>query len=141
MARLQLEAWTTMRAAGGASDAAIDAAFAPALRLHLLDAYGWLLLASLRLTPLPEHPPHSTRELPALPPGIAEPGEVAECRALEAGSWLSRLAAPLPPGLPLRRTNGSLAIERGYPDLADYRNWTEALAELIARMADSLDEN
>lgn len=141
MARLQLHAWADQRDAGTAQLAAVDAAFAPAVRLHLLDAYGWFLLASLRLSKLPDQPPHSAQELPELPPGITEPGEVEECRELESGGWLRQLRAPLPPGLPLRASRQSLAIERGYPDINDYRNWADALADLAARMGESLDEN
>ena len=110
------------------------------MRLHLLDAYGWFLLAVVRLTPLPKQPPHSTLDLPELKQGIAEPNEIVEYRELERDGWLAGLQAmpeqgverPLPPGR-LASTIGRLQVE-------DYSACSIELESLINRMSTGLDE-
>ncbi len=61
----------------------VGLAFAPAVRRHFLDAYGWLLLAACRVNQVPEQPPHSVNDLPPLPAGLVRPAEVNACAALE----------------------------------------------------------
>lgn len=77
MARLLLDAWSDQLSRNRLEKNVLEAAFAPAVRLHLLNAYGWFLLAVVRFTPLPQQPPHSTVELPGPSLGIAEPNEIA----------------------------------------------------------------
>ena len=72
MATLLLEAWGREHEGARGSREALQSACAPAVRLHLLDAYGWFLLATLRATRLPDKPPHHSRDLPELGAGIAE---------------------------------------------------------------------
>ena len=141
MARIVLAGWQASRDSSDIMSEAADAAFAPAVRLHLLDAYGWFLLAMLRATDLPERPPHTTDELPERGRGIAVPGELLEYQGLERqGSWLSRLQATLPRGLPRPAGRQVLAMAGSYPNINDYHGWAAALAELFERMSDSLDE-
>ena len=66
-------------------------AYHPAVRLHLLDAYGWFLLDITGATELPQGPPHSCEELPDPPAGKAVPGEIREFRRLEREGWLAEL--------------------------------------------------
>ena len=140
MARLLLSAWSEQLSLERIDSNILEAAFGPAVRLHLLNAYGWFLLAVVRLTPLPEQPPHSTLDLPKLGLGIAEPSEIAEYRELERHGWLAVLQAvpergverPLPPGR-LASTVGRLQAE-------DYLSSCGELEALINRMSTGLDE-
>ena len=141
MAKLLLEAWSDAEAAAPTRQQALNAAFAPALRNHLLDAYGWFLLALMRQTKLPGAPPHCTAQLPQRGPGIAEPGEIDEYRQAEQQGWLAGLQKPLPKGLPPARRNNMLAVTGTYPGYNDYREYCSTLDALFQRMADSVDEH
>jgi hypothetical protein len=140
MARLLLRSWADSLERGAAMPAAIDGAFAPGVRLHLLDAYGWFLLATIRVSQLPERPPHHTSGLPALKQGLAIPGEVDEYRQLEANGWIRQLQTPLPVGMPKRSVGAVLAVANAYPQLSDFEDWCSQFEHLFTRMADSLDE-
>mgnify|MGYP000017374276 FL=1 len=141
MATLLLEAWGREHESARGSREALQSAFAPAVRLHLLDAYGWFLLATLRATRLPDKPPHHSRDLPELGAGIAEPPELEEYRALESAGWLSQLQAQLPSGIAPENKPNILAMASSYPHLKEYQQWRGAFSDLFARMTDSLDEN
>ena len=140
MTRLLLDAWSDQLARDHLERNVLEAAVAPAVRLHLLNAYGWFLLAVVRFTPLPQQPPHSTKDLPGLSLGISEPNEIAEYRELERQGWLARLQTlpeqgierPLPPGR-LASTVARLQVE-------DYQGICANLEALINRMSTSLDE-
>ena len=140
MARLLLDAWGTRAAQGDLDSRVLAAAFAPAVRLHLLDAYGWFMLALLRAVPLPELPPHSVTDLPGRKPGIAEPPEINEFRDLERGDWIARLQAPLPRGVGQRAQRQSLASSADRPHIQEYEEWHGHFSGLFARMSVSLDE-
>ncbi len=142
MARLQLVAWQDRLAQAETPQAALNAAFAPAVRLHLLDAYGWFLLASCRASQLPDTPPHSTHDMPAAPAGIGQSDAIAHCKLLEAdrNSWLAQLQAPIPPGLGQIRRSDNLAMAGYYPDQAMMVEAHAALADLIEQWDDSVDE-
>ncbi|EED35070.1 hypothetical protein NOR51B_1012 [Luminiphilus syltensis NOR5-1B] len=140
MASLLLDAWEGAPEHLMAGSSAIDAAYAPAVRLHLLDAYGWFLLAVQRISPLPGTPPQGVDQLPDRAAGIGRPGEIEEYRRLEREGWLSRLCAPLPAGMPARRRPGSLAVSNDYLDIAACRECKDHFEALFARMSDSLDE-
>jgi hypothetical protein len=99
MASIVLTAWDSAMKASTAAAPAIDAAFAPAVRLHLLDAYGWQLLACNRVTGLPLKPPHCVATMPLLAEGIEVAPEVKEFQLLEAGGWLAELQKEIAPGL------------------------------------------
>ena len=140
MARLLLSAWRAAHGAALAPVNALDAAFAPAVRMHLLDAYGWFLLATMRVTQLPALPPHRVADLAPQAPGIAQPGEISECQQLEQSGWLAKLQAPLPTGLAKRSRGMSLAVESAYPDIALYQDCAAHFDVLFARMSDAIDE-
>lgn len=140
MARLLIAAWEGAHDAALAPVNALDAAFVPAVRLHLLDAYGWFLLATLRVTQLPVSPPHSVADLAPQAPGISRPAEVSECQQLEQSGWLAQLQAPLPMGLAKRSRGISLAVDSAYPDIALYRCCAARFDVLFARMSDAIDE-
>ena len=140
MARLLLLAWEEAHAAALAPVNALDAAFAPAIRLHLLDAYGWFLLATLRVTQLPVLPPHRVTDLAPQAPGISRPAEISECQQLEQGGWLAQLQTQLPTGLAKRSRGISLAIDSAYPDIAFYQDCAAHFDVLFARMSDAIDE-
>lgn len=142
MARLQLAAWRDAQAQAETPQSALHAAFAPAVRLHLLDAYGWFLLASCRVARLPVTPPHSTQEMPDAPAGIGQSDAIAHCTLLEAdrNSWLAQLQAPIPPGLGQIRRSDNLAMVGHYPDPPLMAAAHAALADLIEQWDDSVDE-
>ncbi len=140
MAKLLIESWQRDQGRNDCVSGAIDAAFAPSVRGHLLDAYGWFLLAMMRVTTLPEQPPHRVADLPSAGPGIATPGEVIEYEHLETYGWLARLQAPLPTGLPKRPKGPVLASAGMYPHIGDYQEWIDTFERLFDRMSDSLDE-
>ena len=94
MARLLVSQWRVSLLDQPLMEQALNAAFAPALQLHLLNAYGWFLLACVRVASLPNCPPHDTKGLPALSLGIVEPEEIDECRHLEISGWLAQLQCP-----------------------------------------------
>lgn len=136
-----IDAWRLALSESNHSISAIDAAFGPASRLHLLDAYGWQLLACQRVVQVPSSPPHSTSELPNLAPGIALSPEVREMALLEEGGWLSELTAPIVPGLNVRRPKNLLAATSDDFDLAKAREILGKLEALIDRVADAIDES
>jgi len=140
MARLLLDAWSDQLSRERAEGNILEAAFGPAVRLHLLNAYGWFLLAVVRLTPLPKQPPHSTANLPELGQGIAEPSEIAEYRELERQGWLAGLQAVPEQGVERPLPPGRLASSSGRPQVEDYLAYARELEALINRMSTGLDE-
>jgi len=141
MASIMIDAWRRAETAKEHAAPAIDAAFAPATRLHLLDAYGWQLLACQRAVNLPSDPPHSARALPSLASGIAVSPEVREMANLEQGGWLAELLSPIAPGLSPRRPQNVLAVTREQFDSASAAVIYEKLEALIGRVADAIDES
>ncbi|MEC7517920.1 MAG: hypothetical protein VYD32_06850 [Pseudomonadota bacterium] len=57
MASVVRESWHSAIAEEGKPLSVLTASFGPAVRLHLLDAYGWQLLACNRVTSTPTTPP------------------------------------------------------------------------------------
>ena len=111
MARLVLAGWSRELEQAGASRQAMQAAFAPAVRLHLLDAYGWFLLATIRQTKLPERAPHHSQELPPLGPGIAEPGELDE---LKSGNFSGNTLVLIGPEGDFSSQEVTIAVNLGF---------------------------
>ncbi len=140
MARLLLNAWSDQLAGQQAESNILEAAFGPAVRLHLLDAYGWFLLTVIRLTPLPKRAPHSTLDLPQPSQGIAEPNEIAEYRELEREGWLAELQATPEQGVERPLAPGRLASTIGRLQVEDYAAASIELESLINRMNTGLDE-
>lgn len=141
MASIMIDAWRFALSEKNHSSSVIDAAFGPASRLHLLDAYGWQMLACQRVVQVPSSPPHSASELPSLAPGIALSPEVREMALLEESGWLSELTAPIAPGLNVRRPQNLLAVTSGQLDCAKAGEILGKLEALIDRVADAIDES
>lgn len=142
LARIQLEAWTRALEDRSHPAATIDQAFAPAVREHLLDAFGWFALNILSVADLPDKPPHRCGELPRVVTGKSVPGEIREFEQLEQGGWLGQLQLSLPPpGRPVRSPgNLAAAAGSGLPDRATMAAWADDLAGVMDRMGDALDE-
>ncbi|MCH1553834.1 MAG: hypothetical protein L7S45_04500 [Luminiphilus sp.] len=141
MASVVLDVWAQSESDAALPANAVIAAFAPAVKLHLLDAYGWFLLALRRESQLPRKPPHSTLDLSELPAGIEQPPEVKELQLLEQSGWLSALIAPIPLGMPARQASNVLVSEGAYPDLTKMKEWRDALESLLQRQADAIEES
>lgn len=120
---------------------ALDAAFAPAVRLHLLDAYGWQLLACNRVTGLPLNPPHCVAAMPLLADGIEVAPEVKEFRLLEAGGWLAELQKEIAPGLAPIAPAHVLAVERTRFNYATATDCFRELERLMDRISGDIDES
>lgn len=91
LARLLLDAWEQAREAGELRVTLLDQAWAPAVRLHLRQAWGWFLLSLAQPAQLPETLPSCYDDLPPPPTGRSLPGELGECRQLEQTDWLSSI--------------------------------------------------
>ena len=141
MASIMIDAWRRAEMKQEHGRPAIDAAYGPAARLHLLNAYGWQLLACQRSVHLPVTPPHSASELPDLAPGIALSPEVREMGLLEEGGWLAELQASIAPGLPTPRPQNVLAVMDNRFDLPKATAIHEKLEALIDRVSDAIDES
>jgi len=141
MASIIIDAWRTAYSDQAHARSAIDAAYGPATRLHLLDAYGWQLLACQRAVHLPATPPHSTDALPKLAPGIELSPEVREMELMEEGGWLAELQARIAPGISAPRPQNMLAVTDSRFDLAKAAAIQEKLEALIDRVSDGIDES
>jgi len=141
MSSIIIDAWRAALSKQTHSMSAIDAAYGPAARLHLLDAYGWQLLACQRVVQMPATPPHSANELPKLAPGIAISPEVREMALLEERGWLLELTAPIPPGLSARRPQNVLAVTNGNFDSVTAGEIFRQLEALIERVSGAIDES
>ena len=118
----------------------VGLAFAPAVRRHFLDAYGWLLLAACRVNQVPEQPPHSVNDLPPLPAGLVRPAEVNACAALENDGWVAALKQPITRAS-LSVAPGHLASDvRGF-DARHFEVWLQRLMELADLIAGAVDES
>ena len=120
-------------------------AIGQSVQFHLRLAYGAFLLVLAGGEPDGEPLPGTVEEATARY-GLEQPlrGELQELAALERGdSWLAALlrgGEVRDFGDSLRGSADSLAVEQGGYSEAQLREWHTALADLIDRMADSLDE-
>lgn len=141
LAKILLGNWRAELEAQDIPSRTLCEAFMPATRNHLRDAYGWFLLEISQLDDAATAPPRCVAELPAIPEGRAEAGELRECRQLEEGGWLAQL---LQQGqVPVRASSvpGSLAAPAAdSAEFADVTEWHTELGALFERMRDSLDE-
>ena len=115
-------------------------AYAPAVRKQFLDAYGWLLLAACRITQVPEQPPHSVQDLPALPAGLVRPAEVDACALLENDGWVAAMKRPVTRASLVSRP-GQLASDVSGIEIHHFEAWLEQLESLARRIADAIDES
>ena len=83
LARILIDAWQRDSDARSVAATILSQAYAPAIREHLVTAYGWFLLEVTRPGALPEQPPRSLSELPDVSDGKALPGEIREFHRLE----------------------------------------------------------
>ncbi len=142
LATIQLDGWATALASDDRPGWVVDAAFAPALQLHLQAAYGWLLLAAARVTAPPPTPPRCVAELPSLAKGLTLPAEVQHCAELERSGWLAELLTPMPTRpQPRKPAVGVLASTAMVPDLDAARRWCLALDELVLAVDHAIDES
>ena len=138
-ASILLSGWRAELTRQAAPEPQVTLAYAPGVREHLLDGYGWLLLAACRIRQAPENPPHSVNDLPTLPVGIVPPAEVEACAQLERGGWVGALQAPITP-MPAPRRSDSLAVEM-FTSLEQFDAWAKNLAQLAEQIADAIDES
>jgi hypothetical protein len=141
LAKILLSAWGREAGRESLPERLLCQAYLPAIRLHLLDAYGWFLLDVVGAAELPQQPPHSCDELPPPPTGKAEPAEIREFRLLENEGWLADLirGAGEVVAIPAR-SPGNLAVGADFPDIGQVEAWLDRLGTCFERMGDSLDE-
>jgi len=113
------------------------------VRAQLLDAYGWFLMELAEASELPAQPPHSVAELrDSLDPSQPLRGELVELSNLEKSpGWLANLQTVRPQSLPVgRNTADTLQMVESQWSTQELEQWSSALAALVDRMSDSLDE-
>ena len=147
LAGILIKQWRELLLAQDLPQAAVNAAFDPAVRLHLGHAYGWFLLQLSGEQTSAGEPPSCCEELPPVPEGKMEPGEIAEFRRLEAEGWLHDMlnSASAQPAVQSarspRRAGGGLSVsEVGESELERAQQWKSRLETIFERMSDSLDE-
>lgn len=141
LAQILLQAWSEGIDRQELPQRILADAYEPAVRMHLVDAYGWFLLAVSQTEPLPPAPPRKCADLPARPQGIAMPGEISEFRQLETSGWLAELLQHREYSRPVVASRGSLAapaMELAGPE--QLAAWRDNLAAIFERMSESLDE-
>jgi hypothetical protein len=141
LAKIQLSGWRHALDAQNVPAVTLAQAYMPAVREHLLGAYGWFLLEVSGAEQLGDKPPRGCAGLPDIAAGRAVPGEIREFRQLESEGWLAELLSEgevFTRGAPMR---GNLAVAA--PELAgceQAQRWLHKLEALFDRMSDSLDE-
>ena len=141
MASVVLESWSSSIDQGVKPLPVLNAAFGPAVRLHLLDAYGWQLLACNRVASVPNKPPHKAVDVPPLANGIAQSPEVTEMAMLEQVGWLAELQQEIRPGLSQSTSSGFIAVSSSGFDFKTARHCFSELEFLMGRVADAIDES
>jgi hypothetical protein len=141
LAKIQLASWRQALAAESVAATTLSQAFLPAVRAHLLDAYGWFLLEVTGSEQATERPPQCCADLPDTAIGKALPGEIHEFRHLETEGWLGQLLAEPALQQSAVRSAGNLVADASeLPAWEQAQSWIEQLALLFERMSDSLDE-
>lgn len=140
LARLLLAAWRRDLTAEDIPASVLAQAFGPAVRGHLLDAYGWFLLDLQKPAQLPAAPPHSVTALAPVAPGKAAPAEIAEFAQLEQEGWLSELLREPGAEQPRRSAVSLAAPSTDLPDPESLLALAQRLEDAFTRMGDFLDE-
>jgi len=141
LAKIQLAGWQRASEAHDIPAVTLAQAFLPAVRAHLLDAYGWFLLAVSGAEQFPDNLPRRCAELPGTAVGKAVPGEIREFALLENEGWLAGLLQPPDEAVRATRAPGNLAVAApAGPDCDQAQHWINQLEALFDRMSDSLDE-
>lgn len=142
LARILLTAWREALVAQQLPAQVLTQAFLPAIRQHLVDAYGWFLLEISGGDAIPLQLPCSCGDLPAPPEGKVVAGEIREFQQLEKAGWLATLLQVdtdiAQPGPRSPQNLASEAPQLTGPDEAE--TWLDNLAALFERMSESLDE-
>ncbi len=139
LARILIGAWQRDGATGSVPATTLAQAYVPAVRAHLVAAYGWFLLEITRPGTLPEQPPGSIAELPDMAAGKALPGEIRELIRLEQDDWIGDLLTVSTAAPPIASA-GNLAVSVVGPTPSEAGDWADRLQSLFDRMGDSLDE-
>ncbi|HAN28179.1 MAG TPA: hypothetical protein DCP75_10760 [Haliea salexigens] len=140
LGRILLQSWEQAQGAESLPAHLLAQAFGPAVRQHLLRAYGWFLLDLQKPAQLPAEPPACVAALPPTAPGKAQPAELTEFAQLEADGWLAPLLQEPGTETP-RRSEGSLAATAsGLPDRTELQSIADRLDAAFSRMGDLLDE-
>ena len=141
LASLLLSAWACDEREQGTPAAVLAQAYLPAVREHLITAYGWFLLEIAGINDWPGGPPRSVQSLPEVPQGKAVAGELREFDSLERSGWLNDLLAEIDLKSAPVRSRGNLAQPvADVPGPGDAQAWHTELGAVMARMRDSLDE-
>jgi hypothetical protein len=141
LAKIQLSGWRHALAAQDIPAGTLTQAYLPAVREHLLAAYGWFLLEVSGTEQAGGKPPRGCAGLPDVAAGRAVPGEVREFQQLETSGWLAELLAE--GYIPARTApmQGNLAVATPEPTGCEQvQQWINSLEVLFDRMSDSLDE-
>jgi hypothetical protein len=143
LAAIVLDGWRLALESDDVSAATVTLtqAYLPAVREHLLAAYGWFLLEIAGVTDWTGAPPRRCDDLPPVPPGKATAGELRECLLLESQGFLGELLVEPDFSRPAPASRGNLATPAvAAPDCETARRWHAELGALMSRMRDSLDE-
>ncbi|MEQ8801917.1 DUF6586 family protein [Haliea sp.] len=140
LARLLLRAWRRDLAAEDIPASVLAQAYGPAVRGHLLDAYGWFLLDLQKPAQLPATPPHSVTSLPPVAPGKAVPVEIAEFARLEQRGWLAELVQEPGAEQPRRSADSLAAPAANLPDPDSLQALAQQLDDAFTQAGDFLDE-
>tara|TARA_R110002110_G_scaffold107320_2_gene268460 strand:- start:30463 stop:30927 length:465 start_codon:yes stop_codon:yes gene_type:complete len=140
LASLLLGAWRRDLAAEDIPASVLAQAYGPAVRGHLLDAYGWFLLDLQKPAQLPATPPHSVPALPPVAPGKAVPVEITEFARLEQRGWLAELVQEPGAEQPRRSAASLAAPAANLPDPDHLQALAQRLDDAFARVGDFLDE-
>jgi hypothetical protein len=143
-ARILLDGWESALQQARWRPQAVGSAYLAAIRLHLLHAYGWFLLAVAGADEMPDPAqlPATVQDLPLPPPGRERPPELREFAMLERDGWLGDMlrsgVAASSAGAGMNA--GLLGSDREAPGPGVVAQWHEALAGIMARMDDALSE-
>jgi hypothetical protein len=140
-ARILLDGWDDARERRGVDEEALREAFLPAVRLHLLEAYGWFLLAVAGQESVTDEAlrPSSTADLAPPEAGKALAPELREFALLERDGWIADLLATPGPA-PAAARRDLLGSDRSAPGLAVAEGWWRRLNATMQRMDDFLVE-
>ncbi|HEY7775560.1 MAG TPA: DUF6586 family protein [Kineobactrum sp.] len=140
LARLLLAGWEQQRASQAAPASTLAQAFAPGVRAHLLDAYGWMLLALVNADQASTGIPHAVAELPPVAPGKAVPAQLQEFIRLEASGWLADLLREPTYSVSSRGSSSLARTADDIPAPEDLQHWAHELEASLVRTSDLLDE-
>lgn len=142
LAKIQLAAWGAQLQEQQLGANLLSQAFLPAVRGHLLEAYGWLLLTLIDVGEPAGSLPQSVDQLPDIPPGKAVPGNLIELQSLEQDGWLADLLTPPQAhATSVSRRPGNLAANStSAAGLEEAAAWCTSMEAVIERLGDSLDE-